>query len=87
MTWCYPLTFDPQGAFLHKYNVSLLPKEEGAKNPLILYSLRVLPLFVPATTITLTFAMTVTSTCLQETKPGYLPCFCCYFHFGGQTGG
>ena len=44
MAWYYPLNFDPQGAFLHKYNVSLLPKEEGAQNPLVLDSVRVLPL-------------------------------------------
>ena len=44
MAWYYPLNFDPQGAFLHKYNVSLLPKEEGAQNALVLDSVRVLPL-------------------------------------------
>ena len=38
-----------------------------------------LPIFV--------FAMTITSRCLQEANTGYLPCFCCCFHFRGQTGG
>ena len=26
------------------------------------------------------------SFCLQETKPDYLPCFCCYFYFEVRTG-
>ena len=29
-------------------------------------------------------AMTIILRCLQETKTGYLPCFCCYVHFGGK---
>ena len=35
-------------------------------------------------TITLTSSVTITVRCLQETKTGYLPCFCCYLHFRGQ---
>ena len=30
--------------------------------------------------------MTVIIRCPQETKPGYLPCFACYFHVEEQTG-
>ena len=56
-------------------SVSLVPKRKESKDSLIRYSNRVLHLFVLAMTITL------------ETNTGYLPCFCCYFHFGGQTGG
>ena len=56
-------------------SVCLVPKREESKDSLILSSNRVLPLFVLAMIITL------------ETNTGYLPCFCCYFHFGGQTGG
>ena len=41
-----------------------------------LYSNRALPLFV--------LAMTIILRCLQETKTGYSPCFCCYVHFGGK---
>ena len=67
--------------------VSPLSQKRGSSNPWILFSHRVLPLFVLALTITLTIAMTVTLRCLQETNPGYLPRFCCYFHFRGQTGG
>ena len=33
MTWRYPLTFDPQGAFLRMCNVSLVPKEGGMEIP------------------------------------------------------
>ena len=46
---------------------------------LILYSNRVLSLSVPAMTVILGHS--------QETKPGYLPCFCGYLHLRGQTGG
>ena len=63
------------------------PTERGIGDPLILYSNRVFPLFVLATIITLTIAVTITLRSLLEAKTGYLPCFCCYFHFGGQTGG
>ena len=55
------------------------PKERGSGNPLILYSDKVLPLFVPAMTVTLNHP--------QETKLGYLPCLCHCFHFGEQTRG
>ena len=80
MAWCCPLTFDPQGAFLRMCNVSLAARKGGGSGvPLILYSNKVLPLFV--------LAMTVILRCPQETNPGYLPCFCCYLHFGGQKGG
>ena len=74
----YPLTFDPQGDFLHMCRVSLVPKRRGggSRDPLILYSNRVLPLFVLAMVITLTIATTVTLKCLQEIKSGSLPCFC-----------
>ena len=48
-------------------------------DPLILYSKRALLLFV--------LAMTSTVWCLQETDTGYLLYFCCYFPFGGWTGG
>jgi len=51
----------------------------GSRDPLILYSNKVLPLFV--------FLMTITLQCLQEINTGYLPCLCWYFHFRGQTGG
>ena len=54
------------------------PKRAGTGDPLILYSNRVSPLWV--------FTVTITLRCLQETNTGYFPCFCCYFHFGGQTG-
>ena len=75
----YPLTFDPPTRSL-SVNMQHLPcpKRGWSRDPLILYSNRVLPLFV--------LAMTITLRCLQETKTGYLPCFCCYFHFGEQTG-
>ena len=33
MTWHYPLTFDPQGAFLCMCSVSLVPKEGGMEIP------------------------------------------------------
>ena len=46
---------------------------------LILYSDRVLSLFV--------LAMITSLRGLQETKTGYLFCFCCYFHFRGQAEG
>ena len=49
MAWCYPLTFDPQGAFLCLCSVSFVPKV-GNGDPLIFYSNRVLPHFVPAVT-------------------------------------
>ena len=64
-----------------------LSKKVGSRNSLILYSSRVLPLIVLAMTITLTVAITITLRCLREAKTGCLPCFCCYFHFGGQIGG
>ena len=28
--------------------------------------------------------MTIILRCLQDTKTSCLPCFCCYFHFGGK---
>ena len=71
--------FDPQRAFLRVCSVSLVLKEAGSRDPLILYSNKVLPLFV--------FPMTITLQCLQEINTGYLPYLCWYFHFGGQTGG
>ena len=80
MVWNYPLTFDTQGA-------PLSHKGGGIGEPLILYSNRVFPLFVLAMIITLTIAVTITLRSLLEAKTGYVPCFCCYFHFGGQTGG
>ena len=43
----------------------------------MLYSNKVLPLFI--------LAMTINLRSLQETNTGYLPYFCCYFHFGGQS--
>lgn len=46
---------------------------------LILYPNRIFPLFVPA--------MAVILRCLQEIKPGCLPCLSCYFYFRWQTGG
>ena len=46
---------------------------------LILHSDRVLPLLV--------LAKIIPWRCLQETKTGYLLCFCCYFNFWEQTGG
>ena len=67
--------------------VSPLSHKGGIGDPLILSSTRVFPLFVLAVIITLTTAVTITLRSLQEAKTGYLPCFCCYFHFGGQTGG
>ena len=75
MACCYPLTFDPQGALLNICSVSLVPKEGGwrSRNPLFK---KVFPL-----------AMTVILRYIQETYTGYLPCFSCYFHFEGQTGG
>ena len=33
MTWHYPPTFDPQGAFLHMCSVSLVRKEGGVEIP------------------------------------------------------
>ena len=51
----------------------------GSGDPLILYSDRVLPLFI--------LAMTILSNCLKERNTTHLLCFCCYFHFRGQTGG
>ena len=47
------------------------PKNRGGRNPLILYSNRVFPLFVFALIITLMIAMTIFSRCLQETKTFY----------------
>ena len=46
---------------------------------LILYPNRIFPLFVPAVAVILR--------CLQEIKPGCLPCLSCYFYFRWQTGG
>ena len=70
MAWCYSLTLDPQGNFLHTCSVSHVPKR--SRHPLILYSKTVFPPF-------LIVAMTITLTCLQETKRAYLPSFyqCC----------
>ena len=65
MTSHYPLTFKHQGAFLAFVVSHLTPKAEGV-DPLFLYSIRVLPLFVLAMIITLTTAMTITLRCLQE---------------------
>ena len=65
MTSHYPLTFKHQGAFLAFVVSHLTPKGEGV-DPLILYSIRVLPLFVLAMIVTLTTAMTITLRCLQE---------------------
>ena len=31
--------------------------------------------------------MTIISNCLKERNTTHLLCFCCYFHFRGQTGG
>ena len=77
MGWPWPLTFDPQGAFPHVCSVSFVPKGEGNGDPLI-------PYLIPRTTLCpFVFAMTLTLRCLQKTKAGYLPCFCCYFHFRG----
>ena len=60
--------------------VSSLSQNMGRESgdPLILYSNRVLPLFI--------FAMTIISNCLKERSTTHLFCFCCYFHFRGQTG-
>ena len=79
MAWNYPLTFDTPGAFLPAWCVSLVPERvaEGSGDPLILYSNRVLPLFVLVMVITLTIATTVALRGLQEIKSGSLPCFCC----------
>ena len=74
MVWSYPLTFDPQGAFLCICSVSLIPRG-GSGDPFSLYSNRILHLSVLAMTIALTHSQ------------DYLPCFCCYFPFGGQTQG
>ena len=70
MTLHYPPTFHPQGAFL-AFLASPLTQKGGRRDPLILYSNRVFPLFVLAMII-LTIAMTITLRCLQEKKPGYL---------------
>ena len=79
MVWNYPLTFDTQGAPLsHKAG------DWRALNPLLKQGF---PLFVLALIMTLTLAVTITLRSLLEAKTGYLPCFCCCFHFGGQTGG
>ena len=77
MVWSYPLTFDPQAAFLCICSVSLIPRG-GSGDPFSLSSNRILHLSVLAMTIALTRS--------QETNTDYLPCFCCYFPFGGQTG-
>lgn len=42
--------------------------------------------FCPLFVLALIGAMTITLTCLQKTNVAILPCFCCYFHFGGQGG-
>ena len=72
--------------FLHKCSVALVSKR-GSRDALIFYSSRVLPLFVPALIVTLSIAMTVTLRCLQERKPGCLPCFSCCFRVGRQIRG
>ena len=79
MVWHYPLSFDPQGALLSMCSVSLVLKRGRNRNPLILYSDRVLPPFV--------LAMIISLRCLQEIKTAHVCCFCCYFHFGGQMEG
>ena len=63
------------------HSVSSLSQNMGRESgdPLILYSNRVLPLFI--------FAMTIISNCLKERSTTHLFCFCCYFHFRGQIGG
>ena len=65
---------------------SLSPKwgEQRSLNPWLKQDFAPL---CPCMTITLIIAMTITLRCLQETNTGYLSCFCCYFHFGDQTGG
>ena len=70
MAWHYSLTLDPQGNFLHMCSISHVPKR--SKDPLILYSKTVFPPF-------LIVAVTITLTCLQETKTACLPSFyqCC----------
>ena len=72
MAWNYPLTFDSKEPLCR---VSLVLKRVGKENPLILYSNRVLPLFV--------LAMIINLRCSQETKTGCLPYFCCYFPLRG----
>ena len=46
MAWHFPLTFDPQGTFLHICSVFLVPKKGVQRSPK--YSKRILPLFVLA---------------------------------------
>ena len=70
----FPLTLTHKKPFC-AFIVSPL-SENGAgrrsRDPLILYSNKILPFLVIAMTVTLTIAMTVTLRCLQETKTGYL---------------
>ena len=86
MVWNYPLTFAPKESFF-AFVVSPFSQKGREWTPLNYLPNRVLSLFVLAMIITLTPAITITLRCLQETKTGCLPCFCCYFHFGGKTGG
>ena len=53
--------------------VSPFPKKTESRDALILYSIRLLTVFVLAMTITLTIAMIITLRCLQETNTGYYP--------------
>lgn len=58
----YPLTFDPQGTFLHICSVSLVPKGRSG-HPLILYSKRGFAPLCPC--------MTIPLRCLKETNTIY----------------
>ena len=76
MRWC-SLLFDPQGAFLHMCSVSLAPRMRNIwpLDPLLQQGLA--PLCSCHDCI---------FKCPQETKPGYLPCVCCYSYLEVQTG-
>ena len=71
--WPRVIPFDPQRAFLCVCSISLVPKKTESRDALILYSIRLLPVFVLAMTIALTIAMIITLRCLQETNTGYYP--------------
>ena len=69
-----PDFWPPKSLSLHVQHL-LCPPNGGSADPLLLYSNRVLPLFVLAFGITLSIALSITLRCLQETKTGLFALF------------
>ena len=86
MAWHYPLTFDPQEPFCTSIVSPLSPKrrEWRSLNPLLKYGFAPLR---PCPDSYLDYCHDYYLDEFQEIDTRYLPCFYCYFHFRGQTGG